>query len=253
MALPASSPMATSVGLQIVCELQFDGLPLYARSLVRRAIGYLEKSFNPSRFGWFAVPVEVNDYPHAPWWTCDEETGMTPIDAHWGNPSAELIGYLFKYAEFVEQLDTEELVEHAIAQLLDKQSFQSEHEVYCYLRLHMLLPRDVARRMEPKLRQAVATLVSTDPASWEAYVPQPVYFAQSPRLAQVMAMDPRALDENLHYLVDCIRHQGGLRPTWQWGQYPEAWARARQSWSGVKTLEALLTLKSFGRIQTQVH
>ena len=82
--LPNSSPLATSIGLRLL-----DSQPL-ATSMIKASLQYLETTYVPGRIGWFAVPRAVNSHPHTPWWHHDPQKGMTIIDEHWGNPTAEL-------------------------------------------------------------------------------------------------------------------------------------------------------------------
>jgi len=67
---PDSSAMATTIGLKYLKIVEY--LPK-AKEMIKKAIEYLENSYNYERKGWYSVPMSVNDYPHAPWWTFDEE------------------------------------------------------------------------------------------------------------------------------------------------------------------------------------
>ena len=83
--LPASSPMATTIALQIMDEIEekYD-------NIISSALGFYENTFDQNRNGWWAVPIQVNNYPHAPWWHYDTREKQTAIDKHWGNPSGDL-------------------------------------------------------------------------------------------------------------------------------------------------------------------
>jgi len=85
----------------------------------------LEKFQNSD--GWCSVPVTVNGYPHAPWWKHRNDIGMTAIDYSWGNPTAELIGYLYEYREYVTKLDIFSLVKYAIDNLNEHTEFNSDN------------------------------------------------------------------------------------------------------------------------------
>jgi len=63
--LPSSTPMATTVALQIL-----ETLPESAEkeSMIRKAFTYFLTNYSYDRQGWFAVTEEVNKFPHAPWW-----------------------------------------------------------------------------------------------------------------------------------------------------------------------------------------
>jgi hypothetical protein len=99
--LPLSSPMATYAGTGQLSELDdLEG----AKEPIKRAALYYEASFDEERMGWYVAPREVNDYPHAPWWHFHEQEGMTVIDKNWGNPSAGITAFLYKYREYIKDV-----------------------------------------------------------------------------------------------------------------------------------------------------
>jgi len=243
--LPHSSPMATSVGLRHLASVDKEE---QAQLMVRRAVSYLERTFVPERNGWYAVPPTVNDHPHAPWWHYDEEEGQTVIDRSWGNPTAELIGYLYRYWDMVTTLHVEHLLHDAIDYFTEKEEYRSEHEVYCFIRLYHLIPESVATNLEGPITRAATQLVNTDREAWELhYVPTPLKFVHDPDGPHFGIADD-LVDENLDFLVDTLERYGKVEPTWSWGQYEEHWKRAKTLWTGVLTLEALLALDRFDRL-----
>ncbi|WP_425448800.1 hypothetical protein [Dethiothermospora halolimnae] len=138
--------MATSMGIRLLSEI--DSLE-EAKEMIVSAIGYLESSFNSNRNGWYAVPKEVNDFPHAPRWHYDEDNEMTIIDKSWGNPSAEILAYLYMYKENVKKLDVDKLIEYAINYIENKQVFNSAFELYCYIKLYKVL----SERLQKEIRE----------------------------------------------------------------------------------------------------
>lgn len=242
---PTSTPIATTQAFQKLEEFNEKEVD---SDLVKDGIGYLEKTFNPDQNRWFAASKEVNDYPHSPWWHYDEEREGTVIDEYWGNPTAEIIGYLQKYDGFLQDLDPDSLVEEALDRLVAKEKYNSEHEIYCYLRLYRALPSDQAKELESHLTNAVQSLVVKTPAEWSEYVPKPLDFVKSPEEYR-FGISGDLLETNLDYLIETLEDQGVIRPTWEWGQYEDEWERAKQEWTGVLTLEALTLLKRFNRIR----
>ncbi len=241
--LPDSSPLATSVAFQIMNEIPYPD-----ENMVSRAVQYLESAFDRDRHGWYAVSEAVNDYPHAAWWNWDKGTRQTVIDHSWGNPSAELIGYLSQYRKFVTALDVDGLVEHAAVYWEGRHDFPSEHEVYCIIRLYEHLPPEQAKRLEPKLIEATQKLVVFDPGKWKAYTPQPVHFAESPN-SFLYGTVREGVEANLDYLISSVSDQGVWSPNWTWGQYEDAWPKSKASWEGMLTVRNLKVLAAYGRIE----
>ena len=59
-----------------------------------------------------------------------------------------------------------------------------------------------------------------------------------------------AVAANLDYIITTQQEDGSWQPTWSWAEaWPEVWEQARQEWAGVLTLETLLTLERFSRIE----
>jgi hypothetical protein len=234
--------MATSVAFQIMKSVGDAA----CESLVAHAVGYLEGAYRPERPGWTAVSCEVNEYPHAPWWTYDAKTGGTPIDRSWGNPSAELIGYFVRHQQLVRELDPAALARTAVDRAKQLDAFDP-HETYCYLRLFDELPKELQLELVPPMNRAITALVETDPAAWSSYVAKPLDFVKSPD-SVFFALLEEAVEEHLDYVVDARNGDGVWEPTWEWGQYPEAWRTARLHWIGVLACENLAALRAFGRV-----
>ncbi len=243
--LPFSSPTVTSVAFRHLGRVN-DG-EVY-EELAETGIRYFERTFDAEAKRWFTVPREVNDYPHAPWWHYDEGEGGTILDNHWGSPTAEIIAYLLRYDRYVESIDIEELIQKAIERLNDEREFDSEHEIYCYLRLYRELPSSLCEKIEDQISRAAQELVCRDPARWGEYVPKPLDFVRGPESPR-FGIDEGLVEENLDFLVDRIEEEGVINPNWEWDQYEGEWDRARQEWTGVLTLKALVALDRFERIE----
>lgn len=243
--LPYSSPMATSIGLRILSEL--DDM-IEAHQMIKSSIQYLKSSFDKDRKGWYAVPKEVNMYPHAAWWHYDEEKEMSIIDQSWGNPSAEIIAYFYKYREYAAGLDAEFLVETAIDYVKKKATFQSEHEIYCFLKLYKVLPENFRSEIREKLRAAIAQVIVKDKSKWDKYVPRPIDFVKSPEDPK-FGIPETSISENLEYVVEQLESNGVILPPWGKSYYQENLLAAYDEWTGVLTLEALTVLDNFGVIE----
>ncbi|WP_026475737.1 prenyltransferase/squalene oxidase repeat-containing protein [Alkaliphilus transvaalensis] len=243
--LPYSSPMATSVGVRHLSEI--DDHP-EAKVMIKKALGYLEKSFDDKRNGWFAVPKEVNDFPHAPWWQYNHEEGMTVIDRSWGNPSAEIIAYLYKYKEYVEKLDVDDLVEYALKSIEKKESFQSEHEIYCYIKLYETLPDQHRKRLEVKIAEAVDQLIVYDDEKWWDYVPKPLDFVKD-SMANPFGVLEEKVNNHLNYTIKELEKEGKVFPPWGEEFYLTDLKIAYHEWIGELTLKALMSLDKFHRLE----
>jgi len=256
--LPLSSPMATSVAFNHLIKYA-DNEKAY--DIIKSGIKYFEKTFVANENRWFVVPKEVNNFPHAPWWHYLEREGMTIIDRNWGNPSSEIISYLYKYKDFVSTLNVEELLNYAIDYFLNKDEFKAESEVYCYIRLFELLPDTLAKKIENKLTFAVQSTICDKREEWDKYVPQPLHFINNPK-SNRFGISNDLIEENLDYLIDTIESNGKINPpwnwhnlksmidpNWNWDDYNSKWEIAKKEWTSILTLKALIALNNFKRIE----
>jgi hypothetical protein len=242
--LKDSSPMATSIGLRHLSKIDNNDK---AKIMIIQAIEYLEKSFDENRKGWYSVPCSVNNYPHAPWWEFKKDINKTVIDYSWGNPTVELIGYLYKYKDYLKHIDIYSLVNYAITTLNETSEFKSEHEIFCYIRMYNVVEEEFSIQMEDKLKIAVSQLINTNEVEWVNYVPSPLKFLET-ECENLFGIESKFIDKNLDYLITRFEEYGKILPEWQWGTYLEDWEISKIQWTGILTLEALLSLHKFHRI-----
>jgi len=242
--LPASSPMATSIAFQMIIDL---GIPA-SEPMVKKAIAYLLATYDPKRPGWITVPAQVNDYAHAPWWHFNPAEGGSSIDHTWGNPTAELLGYLLRYPSLVPEAVVQPLYAHTLDYLLNHPDSMEMHEVYCFLRLAEQMPESDLTRVKEKLSRLVLNVVSTDPESWKQYAAQPLNFVPDPQSFLYPLLQDH-IQVNLDFRVDNLAAQGISIPPWNWAGYEQAWQAARIEISGRMTVADLAILKRFGRLE----
>jgi len=242
--LVESSSMATSIGLRHLSMIDKNDR---AQKMIAKAIEYLEATFDNDRNGWYSVKGEVNDYPHAPWWEFREDINMTVIDYSWGNPTAELIGYLYKYKKYLNKLDVYSLINYAISNLNKVTEFKSEHEIFCYIRMYNSLDEEFCSQIENTLKLAVSQLVNINQSEWTNYVPTPLKFIEIGS-ENFFGIEYQFIDQNLDYLIDKLEVDYKILPNWQWDKYLEEWEIAKREWMGILTLETLLSLLKFNRI-----
>lgn len=244
---PNSSPMATSIGIRFLSEIEETK---ETKDIIKSALKYLEFTFNEKRSGWYAVNKEVNNYPHAPWWHYDEEKHMTIIDKNWGNPSAEIIAYLYKYKEYLNKLDINYLIEYATQYIDNKRSFESENELFCYIKLFEVLPDKLKSKLKEKISYGISQVVEYDSGKWGEYVPLPLDFVPSPD-KEKFGVNSYKIDENLDYYIKLIEGTEGrlIDPPWGDSFYQGSLTPAYNEWKGALTLKILKRLDNYSRIE----
>ncbi len=243
---PHSSPFQTSVGLSY---LQFCDNHIKAKEMIRKAIHYLQQTFDKERKGWYAFNKDVNDYPHTPWWEYNDKEKMTPIDHHYGNPTAHIVSLLVRYKQYVEKLDIEVIINCLLDHIEGIDTFISEHELYCFIHLYKALTGDYKNRLEKALTKGIQQLVDLDQDNWkEKYVPQPLHFISEPNMCQ-FGIDNKSIEDNLNFLINELEENHRITPPWGDVFYTGEFKSSYEAWVVINTFKALLTLKSFNQIK----
>ena len=243
--MPGSSVLTTTMGLRMLREVKATS----SDEIVRKAIGYLMAQYDSSRRVWPIVPQEVDEFPHAPWWSF-ENTAET-FGHFLANPRAEVVGYLHEYRELapaglLEQL-TEEVAEHIVA-LPDEMNM---YDFICCVHLAETpdLPQPWKDTLTEVLTRRARYVAARSPEELEQPSARPLWLAPAPAsiLAQTLTNE---VHMNLDFDVEHQNADGSWSPAWSWyGQYPEAWEQAEQQWKSCLTVEVLKALKEFGRIE----
>ncbi len=236
-----SSVIATTLAFQTFRELGTAS----DHPMVVRACHYMNATYDAAAHKWPIVPPNVDDAPHAPWWTYDGE-----LQKSMANPRAEIVGYLYDYAEHFPAALRQELTDAVLSYLLAQPDTLEMHDLFCYLRLSETegLPAENRARLMDKLKRIVDHSVETRREGWAAYGLPPLAVVASPESPFAEGLE-EAIEQNLDFIMAAQTEQGAWMPNWSWGErWPEAWAEAQREWSGVITLGNLLTLKRFGRL-----
>lgn len=238
--LPESSPIATAEALKIYREIGIDDSPG-----LRSLLHYLEEQYNPEREGWYAVGEEVNKHPHAPWWNWRPESANTWIDDYWGNPSAEIIALLLPHEEKLERLAVGKMAENAVQRFATIDSYESVHEIFCYISLYHSLEEELRKPMDMGLSRAVQELCELNPEAWKEYTPRPLDFTADPG-SPLFPMIAPYIQQQCDFLLSTVE-KGIWQPHWDWaGNYPEAWEQSKKRWSARITRQNYLLLHRFG-------
>lgn len=244
--LTDASVLATTVGLQHLWALNAPA----DHPLVIGAMRYLMQRFDPAAQVWPIIPPNVDDAPHAPWWTYGENVAES-----WNNflvnPRVEIITYLYDYAPpGIPAWIRDTLTQAAVAYIDEAPDKIQMFDLLCYNRLIQArtLPADTRQTLIDKLSPLVNRLVVKDSAEWEKYGLTPLELVDAPDapFAELLA---ESVTRNLDYEIARQQPDGSWQPKWTWGgMHPETWPQAKQEWAGVITVHTLKTLRDFERL-----
>ncbi|MBX3064718.1 MAG: hypothetical protein KF726_17175 [Anaerolineae bacterium] len=240
--LPDSSVVATTIAFQHFAEIQ----ALKNDSMVINGCRYLRDQYDAASADWEIMPPNVDDAPHAPWWTYGGNLSESK-----SNPRAEVIGYLYDYADQFPVEMRQQATESFVHYLLTHADDIEHHDLLCALRLYetAALPQAIKARIEGTLKEIALRLVERDPAQWAIYGVQPLTLVSTPD-SMFAPLFGDLLEANLDFVIDQLGEDGYWSPNWTWGaQWQEAWEQAKREWSGVMTLNNLRMLRAFGRLE----
>ena len=248
MRSPSSSALATEIGLRTFVEL---GVPS-KHPMVRAALDYLQNSIDHDKKTWRVAPLDVNKYPHAPWWHDDGTSLSRTFGDYKIIPRAGILASLYHYFESLPDGWLSILTEDTINCIVDLESdgYSGGGDAIVYAqRLAQApgLPERLATPLIEHLCNIADQIVSRDQKSWTQYCTPPLKLAPEP---DSIAADKLSdcLPTHLDYLIESQHPDGYWDVTWSWNDYPEDWEIAKSEWRGILVLEALNSLSAFGRI-----
>lgn len=234
----ASSALATTTALQIL-----SGMDQRNEAMIGRAMQYFLNAYDERRKGWDIIPEEAERFPRAIWW----EYGA--FRDHWGNPNAEIVGYLNVIPVAGSSELIAELNAYAIDYLQEGCDLKEMHEMLGCVRWAATLPKDSYDAISVKLDEFIDNCVISNPEERNGYGCAPLMLVDSPD-SRYYAKYEDAIPGDLDQLIETQGEDGTWSPNWTWGRFEEEWETAKVEWQGVMTLNALRTLRKFGRIQS---
>jgi len=227
---PVSQPVPTWTALCIL-----DEAGAFADPMVMQACDYLLTITTPEGGVPFALP-SVRDYPRAPWW----ETGDQPSASL--NPTAAIAALLYKNG--VEHPWLKEATTYCWRKL-DEMEGTDPYEMRAVLPfLDWVSDRQRAEgvfaRVGPKiLEQKLVALTPTTQSETHT----PLNFAPRPQSLARRLFSDEVIETHLDALESGQQEDGGWQFNWL------AWnPAAALEWRGVVTIDALVTLRAYGRL-----
>ncbi len=237
---PASNPIDTWTATRILDELSLES----AHPMIKRILDYLEKTPHmKDGLYYFRIP-DNNNHPHAEWW--HYEPGK---ETEGYNPTASLLGFRFVHTATGAKKDQIRLeVDQAIQYFLNNQITEM-HELRSFVELyHYIRPAINHPMFFEKLKDQILMTVEKDPAMWfDSYCAKPSQLIINPETPGYEIMKPLVFKEHT-ILKQQIETRDIWEIEWTWGQYPEAFLKAKQAWEGIRALENLIRFKRFSEL-----
>lgn len=235
-----SSPISTAYAIQYLEKLNLN----YKADIIDKALKYFEITYKPDTQQWYSISSEITDSPHAPWWNFQEDTAKS--EENWGNPTVEILGYLIKYGNSEKYT---KVFGKAVQRLKNNENIET-HELQCYYRLYKSLPKERKELIERELFIHIKKTVEIDTSKWQGYVTKPLTFVESVE-SLLFEEFSDLIQLELDMIIDSQGVNGEWNPSWEWGTYPEVWKEVKVELSGLITVNNLILLNKFGRLDSR--
>ncbi|ANE45851.1 hypothetical protein SY83_05510 [Paenibacillus swuensis] len=218
-----SSPIGTSVAFQLLTDLD---VPVND-PMVQNGLKYIVETFDHDLGLW---------QPAFNW--LHEEVNLVQS---WGNPSAELVGYLNHYKEIVSNTFLDKLLNITARNMLLVKRPMDTFVLLCYMRLVKFAPDGLKELIIQRLQEDVPKVIETDPAKWSKWCTKPYWFAISSTspVADIINQD---VIRNLEYEIQNQTDEGFFPPHWN-DTEENLW-----NWKSILTIDVLKALRNYNMI-----
>ena len=244
---PHSAPIQTWAAMEILKEI---GVTKCSHPIIQGILKYLASGSDFNGRCWANTIPTNNDYPHAPWWTADQQSA----EAIGYNPTAYFAGFILAYADSDSELYQlgAKVAQEAVAHFLAQQEPTEMHVLSCYIGLFEYCETAQLnnkffdlKALQDKIEQEIVVTVTADTAKWETdYVCKPSHLIKSPKSSFYPAIKELAQYETKFILKQ--QNEDGTWPVpWDWQGYEEHWPVAKVWWQGDIIVKNLLYLQAF--------
>ncbi|MGG6313437.1 hypothetical protein [Paenibacillus macerans] len=235
MRCPDSQPVTTETALLVMRET--DG---FESALMDGMLTYLRDISLPGG-GLPRATTEVNKYPHAPWWTTEQD-GIASL-----NPTGSIVGMLLEpkqRRDFCEESWFQSQIGF-LWRCLEEGFPGDYHDAVQWISFLEHVPdRDRAARFQSRLDEWLSgpNGIEKDPQAG-GYVHKVLDYAPTPDSYASKLVSEQEINRHLDWLLDTQQEDGG------WGlSFPAVSPAGEQEWRGWLAVDRLKILKAYGRL-----
>jgi hypothetical protein len=238
---PSSSVLASDIAIEVLNEVSSPE----KNAIIKKLVQYLISQYNEECKSFEFVSKDVEEYPCAIWWT-----GDTNENFDYFNPTPEVVGFLYKNRQYIEDFDIEALVDYVIEKIIsDFPKAKSDHSLFSVYKFYQSIDIERKNKIKKMIVEKTKELICTDKEEWQNYAPQPYKLITS-KEHPLYREYKNALEDNLQFLVESMDENGIWMPEWSWGQYEELFSKEICfQWMGFLTFQRLKVLLEFGFIK----
>jgi hypothetical protein len=234
-----SSPAGTAYGFQILREVRAPA----THDMIRKGVEFFLRTYDESLACWPRRVPGFNDDPHEAHWRYDPDIVVKEAELEWAWPSAEIVGYLYDYAELVPPGFLARVTQQAVTHILSLSDQSLDQMMLFAVQALCVRLSEPHRQVVLEKATKAAPKALPDPKTWKRSWDVPLMFVQSPHDPLASALQEQVAC-NLDLEIETQREDGAFAPEWtKGGPYED-------EWNGYLTLRTLKALKAFGRLDT---
>lgn len=244
-----SSPIETWCAIEILREINFTDRD---HPIIKGILKYLESGKDFNGTFWANTIKSNNDYPHAPWWTYQEDSkGEITY-----NPTASLAGFIVFFASPNTKLYELgiHLVNEAIAYYKKIGLINEMHIIACYIRLldyleEIRLDLFDIKFLKEQLIKDVNNSITKDLKLWDtSYICKPSNYFDSNK--SIFYLDNKEVsDYECEFIKKTQLDDGSWNITWNWADYNEEWYISKNWWKSNNIIKNMLYLKGMEKLK----
>ena len=238
---PNSSPIQTWCAVELLREVNLDNR---STPLIQGILRYLDSECDFIDGKWMSEIQSNNDYPHAFWWDWSPET------VYDYNPTANLAGFVIKYAENESMLykKATEIAKQAAESFMSREEINDGHLLLSFARLYQYCMEsnignlfDLKTSAE-KLSMHIGNHLKNLQVDWccDGVVYQFLKIYKNDLAADLC-------DDLIEFiagqLLKNLQSDGSWNIPWNWNSYNEEWAISKNWWKGYAAVANTLFLK----------
>ncbi len=247
----ASTPVGAWVASMILREVGFTDS---SHPIIKGILSYLDSGKDFSDGKWFNTVKSNNQFPHAVWWECENNTGL-PDD----NPTVSLAGFALKFADKNSglYLKAKEIVQKAVSEFI-KNPTDEPHTIRCFSNLLCYCQETDSfdlfdlNAFKDSLIAAANKSVCKEPEKWYTdYVFKPSYYFSDKNIFNSISRELAEIEAEK--IMNNQLPDGSYPVVWQWYNDYKEFEISANWWKSDMIIKNMLYLRYFGKIQTSNH
>ena len=242
-----STPVATWMATQKLYEIGFEDKN---HPIIKGILKYLDSGKDFENGNWYNTVASNNDYPHAIWWHCENDTGE-PSE----NPTVSLAGFILKFADRESELynSAYKIAAKAVDEFVATDEVEM-HSIRCYLNLYNYC-EDIPGfnlfdldEFKNKLIKKADKVICKEPEKWfTEYVAKPSMFFE--RKNSIFKLTNTQLaDKEADMIMESQLADGSYPVTWMWYNDYNEYHISANWWKSNMIIQNMLYLKYFSKI-----